>query len=159
MTDEATVEALLQAARRARERAYAPYSRFPVGAAVESDEGVFAGANVENAAAPTGVCAERVAAASAVSAGARGIAAVAISSGAQRPTAPCGQCRQFLSEFGPAMLVVSEAVDGTRRQWRLADLLPDAFGPGDVLPSQGVGSGHEAGGSPAVRQPEGTTWT
>jgi cytidine deaminase len=139
--DDATVDALLEAARRARGNAYAPYSRFPVGAAVESDAGTFSGANVENAAYPTGVCAERTAAAAAVSAGARSIAAVAVTSLADRPTPPCGQCRQFLSEFGPAMLVISEGRDGTRRRWRLTELLPDAFGPQDVAGRQAVGSG------------------
>ena len=135
MSAEANVEALFQAARRARDRAYAPYSHFPVGAAVESDAGVFAGANVENAAYPTGVCAERVAAASAVSAGARRIVAVAVTSDAEGAITPCGQCRQFLSEFGPGMLVVSEGKDGTRVRWTLSDLLPEAFGPKDVEPS------------------------
>jgi cytidine deaminase len=135
VSDDATAEALLQAARRARDHAYAPYSDFPVGAAVETDAGVFAGANVENAAYPSGVCAERVAAASAVSAGARRIAAVAVTSNAESPVTPCGQCRQFLSEFGPDMLVLSEGADGSRARWTLSDLLPEAFGPKDVEPS------------------------
>jgi len=135
VSEDGNAEALLQAARRARDRAYAPYSHFPVGAAVESDAGVFAGANVENAAYPTGVCAERVAAASAVSAGARRIAAVAVAGDADGPITPCGQCRQFLSEFGPGMLVVSEGKDGSRGRWILSDLLPEAFGPKDVEPS------------------------
>lgn len=132
MSEDGNVEALLQVARRARDRAYAPYSHFPVGAAVDSDAGVFAGANVENAAYPTGVCAERVAAASAVTAGARRIAAVAVTSDADGPITPCGQCRQFLSEFGPQMLVVSEGKDGTLGRWTLSDLLPEAFAPKDV---------------------------
>ncbi|HXY72602.1 MAG TPA: cytidine deaminase [Actinomycetota bacterium] len=135
MNDEAAIEELLEAARGARDRAYAPYSHFPVGAAVASDAGVFSGANVENAASPTGVCAERVAAASAVAAGGRRIEAVAVVSEADEPITPCGQCRQFLSEFGPGMLVVSEGTDETRRRWTLSDLLPEAFGPKDVEPS------------------------
>jgi len=133
--DDAAVDALLREARGARDRAYAPYSGFPVGAAVQSDAGLFAGANVENAASPTGICAERVAAASAVSAGARHIAAVVVTGHAEDPITPCGQCRQFLSEFGPGMLVVSEGRNGTRRRWSLAELLPHAFGPRDAEPS------------------------
>jgi cytidine deaminase len=141
MIDDATVDALLGAARRARENAYAPYSGFQVGAAVESDAGRFAGANVENAAYPTGTCAERNAAGAAVSAGARRIGAIVVTTFADRPTPPCGMCRQFLHEFGPAMLVISEGRDGTRRRWRLTDLLPDAFGPSDLTERQAVGSG------------------
>jgi cytidine deaminase len=143
--DDATVDALLAAARSAREHAYAPYSGFPVGAAVETDAGMFAGANVENAAYPTGTCAERAAAASAVSAGARRIGAVVVTTRAARPTPPCGQCRQFLYEFGPGMVVVSEGGDGTRRRWRLNELLPDAFGPDDLGQTRAVGSGDGAG--------------
>jgi len=135
MNEDAGIDELLEAARGARDRAYAPYSRFPIGAAVESDAGVFAGANVENAAYPSGICAERVAAGSAVAAGARRIEAVAVVSGAGGPITPCGQCRQFLSEFGPGMLVVSEGTDGTRGRWTLSELLPEAFGPKDVEPS------------------------
>jgi cytidine deaminase len=135
--DDAIVDALLAAARRARENAYAPYSGFQVGAAVESDVGRFAGANVENAAYPTGTCAERNAAGAAVSAGARRIGAIVVTTFAERPTPPCGQCRQFLHEFGPAMLVISESRDGTRRRWRLTDLLPDAFGPSDLTQPKG----------------------
>ena len=135
MNEGAGVDELLEAARGVRDRAYAPYSRFPVGAAVESDAGVFTGANVENAAYPSGICAERVAAAYAVAAGARRIEAVAVVSGAEGPITPCGQCRQFLSEFGPGMLVVSEGTNGTRGRWTLSELLPEAFGPKDVEPS------------------------
>jgi cytidine deaminase len=152
MIGDADVDALLDAARRARENAYAPYSNFPVGAAVESDAGRFSGANVENAAYPTGTCAERNAAGAAVSAGARRIGAVVVTTLADRPTPPCGQCRQFLFEFGPAMVVVSEARDGTRRRWRLNELLPDAFGPDDLAEGDAVGSGN---GSASEEIPEG----
>jgi cytidine deaminase len=152
MIDDVDVDALLDAARRARENAYAPYSNFPVGAAVESDAGRFSGANVENAAYPTGTCAERNAAGAAVSAGARRIGAVVVTTLADRPTPPCGQCRQFLFEFGPAMVVVSEARDGARRRWRLNELLPDAFGPDDLAARDAVGSGN---GSTAEDIPEG----
>ena len=145
MIDDAAVDALLEAARRAREHAYAPYSGFAVGAAVHTDAGTFAGANVEIASYPVGTCAERAAAAAAVSAGARRIAAVVVTTRAARPTPPCGMCRQFLYEFGPGMAVISEGGDGTRRRWRLSELLPDAFGPGDLGEQPAVGSGDGAG--------------
>jgi cytidine deaminase len=123
---------LVADAHAARAKAYAPYSRFSVGAAVATEAGLFSGANVENASYSLSICAERVAAATAVAGGARTIEAVAVVSSSSRPTPPCGACRQFLSEFNPEMTVVSEADDGQRRQWRLADLLPDAFGPEDL---------------------------
>jgi len=145
--DDGGVDALLDAARRARDHAYAPYSNFAVGAAVETDAGTFSGANVENASYPVGMCAERAAAAAAVSAGARRIAAVVVTTRAARPTPPCGMCRQFLYEFGPGMVVVSESGDGTRRRWRLGDLLPEAFGPDDLAATRAGGSEDGAGGS------------
>jgi cytidine deaminase len=129
-------EVLVAAARAARERAYAPYSRFSVGAAVRTDAGTFVGANVENASYGLSVCAERVAAASAVASGARRIEAVAIATGAPRPTPPCGACRQFLHEFGPDMTVISESGTGERRAWRLSELLAEGFGPGDLAASR-----------------------
>lgn len=132
MIDDAALDALVAAARRAREHAYAPYSRFAVGAAVASDAGIHTGANVENASYPVGLCAERAAASAAVSAGARIIEAVAVTASGEEPTPPCGMCRQFLSEFGSGMLVVSEGSGGAARRWRLTDLLPDAFGPSNL---------------------------
>lgn len=129
---DGNLDLLLAEARSAMDRAYAPYSRFFVGAAVSTEIGVFAGANVENASYGLSICAERVAAASAVAAGARTIDAVAVTSSAEEPTSPCGACRQFLNEFGPTMTVVSEGTSGRRKTWRLSDLLPDAFGPSDL---------------------------
>jgi cytidine deaminase len=123
------MEDLLAEARRARANAYAPYSNFSVGAAVLAGGRTFTGVNVENAAYPIGVCAERVAIAAAVTAGERDVAAIAVVGSAQQPTPPCGGCRQFIFEFGPDVVVVTEAEDGRRAQWRIADLLPDAFGP------------------------------
>lgn len=122
---------LMGAARAARGRAYAPYSRFPVGAAVETDAGVFAGANVENASYPVGLCAERAALGAAVSAGARRLLAVAVAGSSRLPTPPCGFCRQFLAEFDPegAAPVACEGTDASsQRTWALRDLLPEAFG-------------------------------
>ncbi|MDP9341052.1 MAG: cytidine deaminase [Actinomycetota bacterium] len=119
----------MAAARAARANAYAPYSHFRVGAAVLAGGRVFTGVNVENAAYPIGVCAERIAVGAAVTAGERDISVVAVVGSADRPTPPCGGCRQFISEFGPDVLVVAEADDGRRSEWGIADLLPDAFGP------------------------------
>jgi cytidine deaminase len=124
---------LLLEARAARERAYAPYSNFLVGAAVATDAGVFHGANVENASYGVSICAERVAAGAAVGgAGARVIDAVALAGSALSPTPPCGACRQFLYEFNPDMLVVSEGRNGERKTWRLTELLVEGFGPKDL---------------------------
>jgi len=129
-----TEDELLRVAWSARERAYAPYSGFAVGAAIETDAGVFAGANVENAAYPTSICAERVAGGAAVAAGARRFTAVAVVAAGGRggaPASPCGQCRQFIREFDPEgrASVVSETPEGTRRRWTMGELLPDSFGP------------------------------
>jgi cytidine deaminase len=132
-SESAAVDDLVARAHAARGRAYAPYSRFAVGAAVRTEDGqVFEGANVENALYGLGICAERVAAASAVTAGAGQIVAIAVVGGSSRPTPPCGACRQVLFEFNPDLLVVSESPSGVRREWRLFDLLPDGFGPADL---------------------------
>jgi cytidine deaminase len=131
--DPGMVEDLVARAHAARERAYAPYSRFFVGAALRTNDGrVFDGANVENASYGLTICAERVAAASAVAGGARRIDAIAVVGGWSRPAAPCGACRQFLFEFNPEMLVVAESPAGDRKEWRLSDLLLEGFGPGDL---------------------------
>jgi cytidine deaminase len=131
--DPELMESLVASARAARLRAYAPYSAFAVGAAVRTGEGtVFEGANVENASYGLSICAERVAAATAVAAGDRRIDAIAVAGGSARPVPPCGACRQFLFEFNPDMVVVSEGPGGERKQWRLSELLPDGFGPQDL---------------------------
>lgn len=130
---EATIDGLVIAAHDARNRAYAPYSDFAVGAAVLAGGSVYSGCNVENASYGLSICAERVAASTAVAAGERRIDAIAVVGSSDRPTPPCGACRQFLSEFGPAMPVAVETPDGRREVWRLDELLPHAFGP-DFLP-------------------------
>jgi len=127
------IDELVARAGEARERAYAPYSGFRVGAAVLTSSGeTFTGANVENASYSVAICAERVAASQAVASGHRDIRAVAVVSSARKPTPPCGVCRQFLFEFDADMTVVSEGPDGERRTWTLSELLPEAFGPRDL---------------------------
>jgi cytidine deaminase len=127
---EDRLEDLLAAARAVRERAYAPYSDFAVGAAVLAGGTIFTGLNVENASYPLSVCAERSAVSAMVAAGVRRIEAVAVvAGGSQGPTPPCGGCRQVLWEFAEAGVpVVSEhASDGGRARWTVGELLPAAF--------------------------------
>jgi cytidine deaminase len=130
--DDAILEGLIEAARATREQAYAPYSGFAVGAALLAGGRVFTGVNVENASYPIGVCAERNAVAAMVAAGERRIDAVAVVTDASSPTPPCGGCRQCLWEFGPGAVVVGQTMAGERARWPLAELLPSAFGPGDL---------------------------
>jgi len=130
--DGTDLDALVEEAEAGRANAYAPYSRFTVGAAVATDRGVFRGANVENASYSLCICAERVACAAAVAAGARRVDAVAVTSSSPTPTPPCGACRQFLFEFAPGMTVVSQGRNGERTVWRLEDLLVHGFGREDL---------------------------
>lgn len=119
---------LAAAAREVRRRAYAPYSRFRVGAAVSADGVIHLGCNVENASYGLTVCAERAAVLAAVSAGARRIDAVAVASGTATPTPPCGMCLQTLAEFaGPELPVVLAGARGARVETTLGALLPRAF--------------------------------
>ncbi len=123
---------LIDAALAARARAYAPYSRFAVGAALRTDKGaIHAGCNVENAAYPEGTCAEAGAIAAMVLAGGRRIAEIVIAGAGPAPVTPCGGCRQKLREFGsPATIIRAIDLDGADRlTTTLADLLPHAFGP------------------------------
>ena len=127
---------LVSAALRARERAYAPYSRFQVGAALRTEDGaVFAGCNVENAAFPEGTCAEAGAIAAMVMGGGRRIAEVVVAAEAKEPCTPCGGCRQKLREFGTAATTVRmvDAAGKTVLLRRLGELLPDSFGPGSFM--------------------------
>lgn len=125
-------DGLERAARAAQARAYAPYSHFRVGAAIEADDGrIFAGCNVENASYGLTICAERVAVGTAVAEGVRQLRRVAVVSDIDPPAAPCGACRQVLSEFGPD-LVVEGIGRTTRMTWNMRDLLPAAFGPGSL---------------------------
>jgi cytidine deaminase len=134
---EAQMQQLLQAARAARERAYAPYSRFAVGAAVLDEAGrVHAGCNIENAAYPQGQCAEAVALAHLVLAGGTRVRAVAVVAEGAQPVTPCGGCRQKLHEFAAddAPVWCADGVQ-VRARYTLGGLLPASFGP-DHLPPE-----------------------
>jgi cytidine deaminase len=125
--EPATLEARALDALR---RAYAPYSKFRVGAVVQMSGEVFEGANVENASYGLTVCAERIAVFAAVVAGAHRLEAVVVCTDASPPASPCGACRQVLLEFAPtpgAVTVTAVNPHGERRTWTLAELLPDGF--------------------------------
>ena len=131
MTTAFDEAALLEAARAAKDRAYAPYSNFHVGCALLTGDGrVYEGANVENAAYSPTICAERVALPAAVVDGVREFVALAVVCDGQSPCTPCGVCRQVLFEFAPELVVVAAGSDGSVARYVLGrDLLPDGFGP------------------------------
>lgn len=127
MNTEAGASELRAAAFAAMANAYAPYSRFRVGAALETDSGVIVTAcNVENAAYPLSVCAEQAAVAAAVAQGSQRFAALAIATDGAHPSPPCGACRQVLAEFGD-IPITSYSSDGRSAQWSLSELLPHPF--------------------------------
>ncbi len=126
------MDPLIQAAISARLRAYAPYSRFMVGAALRCDDGsLHAGCNVENAAYPEGVCAEAAAISAMVLAGGRRIVEVVVAGGGTHACPPCGGCRQKIREFaGPGAIIRMVDASGTPLlQSTLGALLPHSFGP------------------------------
>lgn len=118
---------LVRRARAVMENAYAPYSRFHVGAAIEADDGtVHVGCNVENASYGLTICAERMAVGAAVAAGKRKLKRVAVATAVEPPATPCGACRQLLAEFGLDLEIIAVG-PATERRWRLRELLPEAF--------------------------------
>lgn len=129
--------ALAARALEARQWAYAPYSRYAVGAALLAASGkIYDGCNVENAAYPDSLCAERVAAVKAVSEGDRDFVAIAVAT--ENGGFPCGSCRQFLAEFGlDAAVLIVDGQGTLTRQTTVRELLPDSFGPAH-LPSAGT---------------------
>ena len=118
---------LYKEAKTMIDSAYAPYSRFKVGAAVMTTDGkIFKGANIENASFGAGICAEQVAVSAAVSAGEREFDAIAVVSGEGRAW-PCGICRQFMYEFSPEMKVITGDDEDHLEVYELAELLPKGF--------------------------------
>jgi cytidine deaminase len=132
------IGALIDAAEAARANAYAPYSRFAVGAAIRAEDGrLYAGANVENAAYPQGQCAEASAIGAMIAAGARRIEAMVVLADGAALCTPCGGCRQRIREFAePATQIHLCGLDGVRRTVTVGELLPLSFGPDNV---RGVG--------------------
>jgi cytidine deaminase len=125
------VNELLAAARVARQNAFAPFSHFLVGAALETEDGrVILGCNVENATYGLTICAERVAVFKAVSEGHRRFVRVAVVADTPTPTPPCGACRQILWEFGGDLEVILGDLSQERAHYRLRDLFPHPFDAG-----------------------------
>jgi len=129
MSDKSPIakETLIQAAREARSHAYAPYSKFAVGAALMSEDGaIFTGCNVENISFGLTVCAERACISKAIEGGKRTFSAIAVVSDSKEPVVPCGACRQVLAEFSPELRVISCTTDGEVAEFALDKLLPAA---------------------------------
>jgi cytidine deaminase len=128
-----TAEALVNQALQARQRAYAPYSDYAVGAAVLAADGaVIHGCNVENASYGATICAERVALTAAVAQGKRTFLAIAVAT--ENAGSPCGICRQVMAELGPQMTVYISDENGNFRTTTVSELLPDSFDPASLPP-------------------------
>ena len=129
-----TQQTLIQAAIDAAKNAYAPYSQYPVGAALHTTDGrIYTGCNVENVSYPAGICAERTALVKAVSEGQRQFDTIAVVT--RNGGMPCGICRQMLYEFAPDLTIIVADMDGNIQQTSsLSALLPDAFGPSILEP-------------------------
>ncbi|KAK6103011.1 cytidine deaminase, identical [Brugia malayi] len=128
------VDALTSAARLAMDRAYCPYSKFTVGAALLTKDGkIITGGNVENASYGGTICAERSAVTRAVAEGYREFQAVAVCATPAEPTAPCGLCRQFLIEFGDMKVIMISSTSNKRIEMQLSQLIPLSFTTKDLI--------------------------
>ncbi|ENH96238.1 cytidine deaminase [Gracilibacillus halophilus YIM-C55.5] len=127
-------QVLIQEALEAREKAYVPYSKFPVGAALLTDKGdVYHGCNIENSAYPVTNCAERTALFKAISEGDKEFVTMIVAADTDRPVPPCGACRQVMSELCPAdMKVILTNLHGEKKETTVQELLPGAFTPEDL---------------------------
>ncbi|SEG40968.1 cytidine deaminase [Bosea lathyri] len=134
MTDVTDFDVLFTAAAQVQTLAYAPYSRFKVGAALLADDGVvYAGCNVENAAYPSGSCAEQGAVSAMIAGGGRAIRAILVFGEGAELVTPCGACRQRIREFAtPDTAVAIAGPDGIRAHFSLVELLPASFGPANL---------------------------
>ena len=127
-------EKLIKEAEKARKRAYTPYSKFQVGAAVLCADGkMFTGCNIENASFGLAICAERVAISKAISEGSTKFEAIAVIGDTDKPCSPCGACRQVISEFGEDITLIMANLKGEVKIKKIKELLPEAFGKNDLL--------------------------
>ena len=125
---------LIKEAEKARKRAYTPYSKFKVGAAILTSDGkIFTGCNIENASFGLTVCAERVAILKAISEGSTEFEAIAIIGDTDQPCSPCGACRQVVSEFGEKIKIIMSNLKGDIKIKKIGELLPEAFSKNDLL--------------------------
>ena len=116
---------LIDAAIKSRQNAYVPYSKFRVGAALQTSSGrIYCGANVENISFGLTICAERVCVGAAIAAGDTSFEMIAVAADSEVPVVPCGACRQVLAEFSPALEIVSSTLKGQVAEFRLDELLP-----------------------------------
>lgn len=133
MLNQDKIQELISLAAEARERAYVPYSGYPVGAAALFAGGkIYTGCNIENASYGLTICAERTAIFKGVAEGERELAAVAVAVKGDRIGSPCGACRQVIFEFGPQCSVICAAENGQYLIERITELLPRAFGPSNL---------------------------
>ena len=133
MASSRKLSAVIEQAKRARNRAYSPYSRVKIGAAVLTSSGdVYSGSNVENASYGLSCCAERVALFKAVSEGHRDVVAIAVVGRSEEFTRPCGACRQVMVEFNPRMKVLRRGLDGFSADTIASELLPEPFNPPEL---------------------------
>lgn len=129
MVEKRTIDKLFEEAIKAREKAYAPYSNFKVGASLLTEDGeIFSGCNVENASYGLSLCAERNAIFSAVSKGKKKFKALLVVAEGDEPVAPCGACRQVMREFGEFDVYLSNT-KGVIEKTKVSELLPKSFGP------------------------------